>query len=63
MQDDNAYSEPWHSHNSFFKHFQGYLGMFRNIDAYSATFTVAQREGKVETSPAPFEAKKSVLIL
>ena len=33
---DQAYSEPWHSQNSSFKYFQEYLGIFRNIDAYSA---------------------------
>ena len=30
-------TESWHCQNSLFKHFQGYLGMFRDIDAYSAT--------------------------
>ena len=38
----HAYSEPWHSQNSLFNHFQGYLDIFRGIDAYSATLTGAQ---------------------
>ena len=46
MSDDQAYPEPWHSQNSFFKHFQGYLGIFRDIDAYSATLTGAQLKGR-----------------
>ena len=37
IQDDQAYSEPRHSQNNFFKHFQGYLWIFRDTDAYSAT--------------------------
>ena len=28
MSDDQADSEPWHSQNSLFKHFQAYLGIF-----------------------------------
>ena len=42
-----AYWEPWHSQNSICKHFQGYLRIFKNIDANSATLTGAQlgREG------------------
>ena len=36
-----AYSEPWHSQNSLFKHFQGYLEIMRYIDAYSATLSGA----------------------
>ena len=40
--DEHAYSEPWHSQNSLFSRFQGYLGIFRDIDAYSATLTGAQ---------------------
>ena len=35
----HMYSEPWHSQNSLFDHFQRYLGIFRDIDAYSATLT------------------------
>ena len=44
MQGNELYSEPWHSQNSLFKHFQGYLrlAVFRGIDAYSATFAGAQ---------------------
>ena len=34
---NQAYSEPWHSQNSLFKYFQGYLGIFKDIDGYSAT--------------------------
>ena len=33
---------PWHSQDSLLKHFQEYLGIFRDIDAYSATLTGAQ---------------------
>ena len=42
MQDDNEYSDPQHSQNSLFKHFQGYLGIFKDIDA---TLTGAQLGG------------------
>ena len=31
------HSKPWHRQNSWFKHFQRYLWIFRDIDAYSAT--------------------------
>ena len=31
MSDNQAYSERWHSQNSLFKPFQGYLGKFRDI--------------------------------
>ena len=54
--------EPWHSENYLFKHFQGYLGIFRNIDAYSVTLTGAQLGERGEASPALFEIEKSVLI-
>ena len=52
MQDGQSYSEAWrnnfygHSQNSLFKHFQGYLEIFRDIDANSATLTGAQLQGK-----------------
>ena len=52
---DQAYSEPWHSHNSLFKHFHEYLGIFRDIDAYSATLTCMQLSGRGEACPALFE--------
>ena len=39
-------SEAWHGKNSLSKHFQGYLGIFKDIDAYSATLTVAQVGGR-----------------
>ena len=32
--------------NSLFKHFQGCLGIFRDIDAYSAKLTGAELGGK-----------------
>ena len=35
VRDDHAYSESWHSQNSLLKHFQGYLSIFRDINAYS----------------------------
>ena len=41
-----AYSVPWHSQNVLFNHFQGYLGIFRDIDAYSVTLIIAQLETK-----------------
>ena len=43
---------------SLFKHFQGYLGMFKDSDSYSATLTFAQLRGRREA--ALFE--KSILI-
>ena len=53
--EDHEYSELWDSQNSFIKHFQGYLDIFRDIDAYSATFTCAQLGRKGEASPVIFE--------
>ena len=51
------YSELWHmswpSRNSYFKYFQGHLGIFRVIDAYSAALTVAQ-SGRRRRPPPPF---------
>ena len=44
--DDWAYSEPWHSQKSLFKHFQEYLAIFRDIDAYSAPLTGVQLGGR-----------------
>ena len=62
MQDDYAYTEPWHSQNSLFKHFQEYLGIFRNIDTYSARLTGAQ-VGEEERPSLPFlKIEESVLI-
>ena len=52
--EDHEYSELWDSQNSFIKHFQGYLDIFRDIDAYSATFTCAQLGRKGEASPVIF---------
>ena len=45
MSDDQAHSELWHSQNRLFKHFRGYLGIFGDIDAYSATLKPATRRG------------------
>ena len=42
ISDEHAYSEPWHSQNSLFNHFQGYLGILRDIDSYSAALAGAQ---------------------
>ena len=39
-------------------HFQGYFGIFRDIDAYSATLTWVQLGRKGETSPICFENRK-----
>ena len=58
-----AYSEPWYIQNSLFKHFQGYLGIFMDIDTNSATLTSTQVEGRGEVSLPFFENQKSVLIL
>ena len=41
----SRYSGSWLSPNSLFKHFQGYLGIFRDIDAISATLTGVQLGG------------------
>ena len=60
--EDHAYSEPWHSQSRLFKYFQGCLGMFRDIDAYSAALTGMQLGRRGEVSAAHFE-KKKVLIL
>ena len=55
IQDDHAYSESWYSQNScLFKHFQGYLGIFRDTDAYSAPLTGAQLGRRGEASPVLF---------
>ena len=58
MSDDQAYPEPWHSQNSLFKHFQGYLGTSRNTYRYSATSTGAQLKGGGETSFTLFKNLK-----
>ena len=58
MSDDQAYPEPWHSQNSLFKHFQGYLGISRDTDGYSATITSVQLKGRGETSFALFKNLK-----
>ena len=42
---------------------QGYLGIFRDIYAYSATLTGAQIVGEREDFLARFENRKNVLIL
>ena len=59
MLDDHAYSEPWHSQNSLFKHFQGYLDIAKDIDAYSAKLTGGQLRGRGKASPAFFENRKN----
>ena len=40
---------------NLFNHFQGYLGIFRDTDAYSTTPTGTQLRGRREVSPAFFE--------
>ena len=40
-EDDQKYLKSWHSQNSSLKQFQERLGIFRDTDAYSATFTDA----------------------
>ena len=59
IKDDQAYSEPWHSQNSLFNHFQGYFGMFRYIDAYSAKLT-GLLGGVGGGLPCPFWKSKKV---
>ena len=54
----SSYSESWHSHNSLFKHFQGYLGIFSSINAYSATLTGVQLAESGEASLTLFENRK-----
>ena len=59
IKDDQAYSEPWHIQNSLLKHFQGYLVIFRDTGAYSATLTGAKtRGGRGEASFALFKNRK-----
>ena len=44
-------------HSSIFEHIQGYsgyLGTFTDIDAYSATLKVHNKEGLGKVSPATF---------
>ena len=53
--DDQAYSEHWHSQNSLFKHFQGYI---RHIHGHWCATS-----GRWEASPVLFENQKSALIL
>ena len=36
------HSESWHSQKSLLKHFQGCLGIFKDINAYLATLTDVQ---------------------
>ena len=52
---DHAYWETWHSQNSSFKYFQGYVDIFRDTDAYLATLTGAELEGSGEAFPSLFE--------
>ena len=54
MLNDQPYSKPWHNHNNLFKHFQGNLRIFRDIDVYSATLTGAQLGGRTGGYPLPF---------
>ena len=51
----HAFSESWHTRSSLFKHFQGYLCIFRDADAYSATITSAQLVRREEAFPALLE--------
>ena len=54
VENDYACSQTWHIQNILFNHFQGYLGIFSDIDVYSATLTGAQRGGRGQISPALF---------
>ena len=51
MENDQVYSQHWHSQKSLFKHFQGYLGMFWYIDAYLARHIGEQLVRVGEASP------------
>ena len=54
MQNDQVYSESWHSQNSLFQHFQGYLGIFSNIEV-CLPILIGAKLGRVgEVSPAHF---------
>ena len=59
MYNDNIDSEPCHSQNILFKHFQRYLGILRDLYTYSATLTDVQLGGKVDASPAFFKKRKN----
>ena len=58
MSDDQAYSELCHSQNSLFWHFQGCLGIFRDVNAYPATLTGAQLGMRGKASSTIFENRK-----
>ena len=58
MWDDHAYLEPWHSQNCLFKCFQGYFGIFRDIDGNLATLSFVELGSKGEASPALFGNRK-----
>ena len=55
----SSYSESWYSQNSFFKHFQQYLGIFKEIDAYSATLLKAELVEREEAYLALYENRKN----
>ena len=59
MLDDHAYLELWHSQNCLFQRFQGYFGIFRDIDGNSATLFMCWTR---ETSAALFENRKKYLV-
>ena len=54
----HAYSGPWHSQNSLFKRIQGYLGIFRDIDAYSATLNRRPTREERGGLPTLYENRK-----
>ena len=58
MWDDHAYLEPWHSQNCLFKCFQGYFGIFRDIDGNLATLSFVELGSKGEASPTLSENRK-----
>ena len=43
------------------KHFQGYLGIFRDIDAYSSTLTGMQLRGRCQVSQVKFSIQNVVV--
>ena len=59
MEDDPAYSKPWHSHKVLCKYFEGYFGKFRDTDAYSVTLTGLQLRRRVKASLVFFENRKN----
>ena len=63
MQDDHAYLVRWRIQSSLFKHFQGYVGIFRGIDAYSLTLKGGQLGGRGDLFPAVLKTEKTKALI